>query len=217
VRPPRLMYVTDPSSSRHDVVAVARAAVDGGADCVQARGAATDRELHDLAAALVQAVGARALVLVNDRFDVALAAGAAGVHLKDSGLPAARIRRAATAAGAPADFVVGQSAHSADGLRRAAREDAAPVTLGPLHAAHGRDGVGAPALAAWLQEARQAGELPASVLLLGGAGLDDAVLARSLQGPGECVGLAAIRLFQDAPTLDEVRRRAAAVRERLEA
>jgi thiamine-phosphate diphosphorylase len=45
-------------------------------------------------------------VLVNDRFDVAIAANAAGVHLRGNSFPASRIRRLA-----PVGFLIGRSVH----------------------------------------------------------------------------------------------------------
>jgi thiamine-phosphate pyrophosphorylase len=52
--------------------------------------------------------GTRARVVVNDRADVALAAGAAGVHLRGDSAPAARVR-----ALAPTGWLIGCSVHTA--------------------------------------------------------------------------------------------------------
>jgi thiamine-phosphate pyrophosphorylase len=197
------MYVTDPATSPLPILEVARAAVEGGADCVQVRGARTDRELFDLARAVVDAVGDRARVLVNERLDVAIAAGAAGVHLKDRGLAPDEVLAAAGRLGAAPGFVAGLSAHDADGLRRAARSGALHASLSPLHEAHGSPGLGAGGIAAVLAEA---GELPSAVLLLGGAGPGDAALARERSTPRCLVGLAAIRFFQQGSALEIARR-----------
>lgn len=213
----RLMYVTDPPTCRFDVADVAKAAADGGADCVQVRGAATDRELFDLSKKLVAAVGDRMIVLVNARFDVAWASGAHGVHLKDDGLSPALVRRALAESGAPAAFRVGISAHDAAGLRSAAREGADHVTLGPVHDAHGRAGWGSARIEEFVREAWSAVELPRTVFLLGGVGPGDAELAGRLRRPGLRVGLASIRAFQQAATLAEVTERAADLLRRLDA
>ncbi len=73
---------------------VARAAVAGGADCLQLREKDVESgELLDRARWLVELAGpARASVIVNDRPDIALLAGADGVHLGQSDLPAAQVR-----------------------------------------------------------------------------------------------------------------------------
>lgn len=68
------------------------------------------RELADLAASAVERVrGTRARVLVNDRVDVAIAVGAAGVHLRVDSVEAPRVR-----AIVPAGFVISRSVHSAE-------------------------------------------------------------------------------------------------------
>jgi thiamine-phosphate pyrophosphorylase len=58
----------------------------------------------------VEAVGgSRTRVLVNDRLDVALAAGAHGVHLRGDSMPAARVRQLC-----PPGFLLGRSVHARD-------------------------------------------------------------------------------------------------------
>ncbi|HEX5581516.1 MAG TPA: thiamine phosphate synthase, partial [Gemmatimonadaceae bacterium] len=83
----RLLAITDDlRDGPAGLVDRARAAVRGGATMIQLRlKVATARELVEVARALVAAVPAP--VLVNDRADVALAAGAAGVHLGADDLP----------------------------------------------------------------------------------------------------------------------------------
>lgn len=66
---------------------------------------ATARDLAQLVRRLVQAL--RVPVLVNDRPDVAIAAGATGVHLGPDDIPVALVRRIA-----PPGFVVGASVGS---------------------------------------------------------------------------------------------------------
>ena len=73
------------------------------------------RSLTALVERCVAAVtGTRARVLVNDRLDVALAAGAHGVHLRAESLPAPRARNIA-----PPGFLIGRSVHSQDEAIRA--------------------------------------------------------------------------------------------------
>src|ERR671911_953244 len=104
----RLMLVTDDGLvGARDPVALALAAERGGATSVQLRlKLASPREQVDRARALIAAL--RIPVLVNDRLDVALAAGAAGVHLGPDDLPVALARRVA-----PAAFLIGASVGSA--------------------------------------------------------------------------------------------------------
>jgi thiamine-phosphate pyrophosphorylase len=101
------MLVTDDRLVEgRDLIALAREAVAGGATSVQLRlKRASPREQVALARALVGAL--RVPVLVNDRPDVAIAAGAAGVHLGPDDLPVSRAR-----AIAPPGFVIGASVGS---------------------------------------------------------------------------------------------------------
>lgn len=86
-----------------------RAAAEAGVDLVQVR--ESDLEagpLTSLVRRLVQAcAGSPARVLVNDRIDVAIAAGAAGVHLKQRSVRPDDARRIA-----PPGFLIGCSVHS---------------------------------------------------------------------------------------------------------
>jgi thiamine-phosphate pyrophosphorylase len=112
------MLVTDDRLvAGRDLVALARAAEAGGATAVQLRlKAAPPREQVALARALVAALGVP--VLVNDRPDVAIAAGAAGVHLGPDDLPVPLVR-----AIAPPGFILGASVGSAAEAADAAQAD----------------------------------------------------------------------------------------------
>jgi thiamine-phosphate pyrophosphorylase len=105
----RLMLVTDDALLRdRDLLEIGRAVERGGVTAVQLRlKQATPRDLVDATRTLIAAL--RIPVLVNDRIDVALASGAAGVHLgpDDLALPLARHI-------APPGFIVGASAGTVD-------------------------------------------------------------------------------------------------------
>lgn len=121
----RLVAITDDSLDHRGVlVERAAAAVRGGATCIQLRlKNATPREVVDVARALIQ--GVTVPVIVNDRADIALAAGAAGVHVGDADLPVVAIRRFA-----PPGFVIGASLGSDRELENA--RDADYVGIGPM-------------------------------------------------------------------------------------
>jgi len=114
----RLVAVTDDSVlGRRDPVALLLAAVLGGATAIQLRlKQASPRELLLLTRRLL--AGTSVPVIVNDRFDVALAAGARGVHLGADDLPVDRARRIA-----PAGFVIGASVGDAEEAARAGAAD----------------------------------------------------------------------------------------------
>jgi thiamine-phosphate diphosphorylase len=74
-------------------------------------------ELFDVVRRVVTCVlGTGTRIVVNDRLDVALAAGAHGVHLRSSSFAASRTR-----ASVPAGFIIGRSVHSADDISTVAR------------------------------------------------------------------------------------------------
>lgn len=116
----RLLVITDPAFiGGRDPLGVCRAAVEGGATAIEVRDkGAGPRELLALVERLVPAVPVP--VLVNDRLDVALAAGAAGCHLGADDFPATEARRLA-----PPPFVLGVSVGSPDEaeLMRPSRAD----------------------------------------------------------------------------------------------
>src|SRR5437660_7486050 len=88
----RLMVLTDAGLLKgRDPVEACRRAVAGGATMIQVRlKDAAPREVLILAVALVGALPVP--VIVNDRVDVALAAGAAGAHLGQDDPPLDRLR-----------------------------------------------------------------------------------------------------------------------------
>ena len=114
----RLMLVTDDRLVQgRDLIALALAAERGGVTSVQLRlKQAEARELAQLVRGLVQALTVP--VLVNDRPDVALATGAAGIHLGPDDIPVELVRRIA-----PPGFIIGASVGSEAEAGRASAAD----------------------------------------------------------------------------------------------
>jgi thiamine-phosphate pyrophosphorylase len=109
---------------------IAEAAVVAGADCLQLREKQLPHgELLRRARRLVEIAGARAAVIVNDRPDVALIAGAAGVHLGADDLPVASVRRLAGRR-----LIIGASTHDLSEADRAVAAGADDGGGGPLFA-----------------------------------------------------------------------------------
>jgi thiamine-phosphate pyrophosphorylase len=114
----RLMLVTDDRLVQgRDLIALALAAERGGVTSVQLRlKQAEPRELAQLVRGLMQALTVS--VLVNDRPDVALATGAAGVHLGPDDMPVQLVRRIA-----PPGFIIGASVGSEAEVGKAGAAD----------------------------------------------------------------------------------------------
>lgn len=126
----RLMAITDSLAGGQDalVARVTAAVSDGrGATCVQVRlKGEPDRIIAAVTRSIVERVGTQLPVLVNDRFDIALAAGAAGVHLGADDIPVTAVRRVT-----PPDFIIGTSVGCDAEAPNAALADY--VGIGPLY------------------------------------------------------------------------------------
>ena len=105
-------------------------AVDGGVNLVQLRGKELPGgQLLSLATELISAIKGRATLLVNERVDVAAAAGAAGVQLGEEALPVSAARRIL-----PPGSIIGRSVHSEDGAARADDDGADFLIVGTMFA-----------------------------------------------------------------------------------
>jgi thiamine-phosphate pyrophosphorylase len=125
-----LYLVTDRAMLRRPLADVVEECVDAGLRAVQLR--EKDLAVQDLLGlavslrAVTRARGAR--LLVNDRADVALAAGADGVQRTHLSLPVTALRRIG-----PPGFLVGASVHATDEARTAAADGADLVVFGPIY------------------------------------------------------------------------------------
>lgn len=145
-----------------------------------------DGARFDLARRARAALGDRALLLVNGRVDLALAAAADGVHLPAAGVPVAAVRRAA---GRP--LLVGRSTHELGEVRRALDEGADYVVYGPLFETPSKAGRLAPR---GISSLRAAAAIGIPVLALGG--VEDAARAAEVLDAGAW-GVAGVRAFLD--------------------
>jgi thiamine-phosphate pyrophosphorylase len=126
----RLIVITDRGlAGQRDLVDIVRVALEAGAPAIQLRDKTADaRTLFEEARALLHLTRNHgALLFVNDRVDVALAAGADGVHLGPDDLPVEAVRRAT-----PPAFLVGFSTDDPEAARRAAAAGAAYIGCGAV-------------------------------------------------------------------------------------
>jgi thiamine-phosphate pyrophosphorylase len=115
---------------------VVEAAVQGGVNIVQLREKDLPaRDLYDLALRLRQIVGTQALLLVNDRIDVALASGAHGAELGGTALPTDIARQLAP------DLLIGRSVHGAAQAAEAVADGADLLVVGTMFASRSHPGL----------------------------------------------------------------------------
>lgn len=197
---PAVFYVTDrralPNRSSAAVLEKIRSAMIAQVDFVQIR--EKDLLAVDLLSVTIEAIrtakeaAVRTRLIVNDRLDVALAAGASGVHLGMGSLPRRDVIEWCRAGNAPADFLVGVACHSVEDAREAGIAGASYVFFGPVFDTPSKRPFGPPQGLACLENVCRATEVP--VIAIGGVNESNAA---------DCIkagasGIAAIRLFQDA-------------------
>lgn len=134
-----LMVLTAPRPAcRRPLVEVVRECLEAGATAIQLRDKdATPRELYLTATELAAVVAEfDAILIVNDRFDVAVAADAHGVHLGPDDLPVAGVRRVS-----PPGFLIGTSTDDPQVGRRAAFAGADYLGVGAVYGTHSKPGL----------------------------------------------------------------------------
>jgi thiamine-phosphate pyrophosphorylase len=154
---------------------LARAFLDGGARFLQIRAKSLASgpflEVCDAVVALGRSAGA--LVIVNDRVDLARLSGAAGVHVGQEDLPPAAAR--ALLAG---DAIVGFSTHSDEQIEWAIRQPVSYIAVGPVFGTRTKDtGYAAVGLSLVTAAARRAPSHP--IVAIGGIRLETAPQVRA--------------------------------------
>jgi thiamine-phosphate pyrophosphorylase len=150
---------------------IARAALEGGADAIQLRakdlGGRDMLELSLRIREMVDKSGRDCLFMVNDRVDVALAAGADGVHLGQDDLPAVEAR---TLIGE--DIILGISAMTPEMAEKAQAEGADYLGVGPAFPTPTKPDAGIVIGVEGIQNTKQAVDVP--VVAIGGINQDNA-------------------------------------------
>jgi thiamine-phosphate pyrophosphorylase len=169
----RLIVITDARlAAPRSAIDVAREALDAGAPAIQLRDKdATAGELLQQARALLGPVrAAGALLFINDRVDVALAAGADGVHLGPDDIPVAAARRIA-----PPTFLIGFSTDDPVAARSAQEDGASYIGCGAVFGTTTKLDVGDEAIGtARLDDVARAVDIP----VVGIGGITEASIGR---------------------------------------
>ena len=173
---PRLFCLLSSDDDFNLLPALAEAGVDG----FQVRDKkATTRELIALTTRVRSLVG-DACVMVDDRIDVALAAGADGVHLGADDLPVEVARRLAP------ELIIGATCRSGTALAAACSAGADYAGFGPVHATTSKVGLPAPLGLDALSAAAEA-EPTLPLIAIGGIDAVSAVAARAAGAHGVAV------------------------------
>ena len=158
-----LYLVTDRAMARRPLAEAVEECLDAGLRAVQLREKdLAVRDLLGLTVSLREATRRRgARLLINDRADVALAAGADGVQRTHLSLPVEALRRIA-----PPAFLIGASVHSEGEARQAAAEGADFVVFGPVYDTPSKRQYGQPQGLQALEQVAAAVDCP--VIAIGG-------------------------------------------------
>jgi thiamine-phosphate pyrophosphorylase len=183
-----LYVITDERLSGRSHEEQARAALAGGAGIIQLRDkTATTRRLYEAALALREMTrAAGALLIINDRVDIALAADADGVHVGPDDLPVAVARRLLPGR------IVGASAGTVEEAVAAERDGADYLGVGAIYEARGsKADAGPPVGPERITQIRAAVRIP--VVGIGGIKADNAapVIAAGADGVAVITGVVA--------------------------
>ncbi|MFA5423336.1 MAG: thiamine phosphate synthase [Phycisphaerae bacterium] len=123
------LYIVITSDDPLEIINLTNRCIAGGADCIQLR--SKNLPAGKLFTTAVQMCrlcqAANVLCVINDRADIAVAAGADGVHLGQDDLPNEQARKLALS-----PLLTGKSTHSIDQLKAAVEELPTYVSLGPV-------------------------------------------------------------------------------------
>jgi thiamine-phosphate pyrophosphorylase len=130
---PRLYAIADAAFG--DPATLAAALFDGGVRLLQLRSKrATPQLLLKQADAVLRIAPSDAIVIINDSADVALLAGAAGVHIGQDDLPPEAARRVVGS-----EAIVGVSTHNLEQALAADQTSADYIAVGPLFGTRHKD------------------------------------------------------------------------------
>ncbi|MBN1515039.1 thiamine phosphate synthase [Candidatus Sumerlaeota bacterium] len=159
----RWMLIASQEQSKLPLFDAVEQALEGGFTSVQLREPGMSaRELYDAAIPLRRLTrNYDALLIINDRLDVALAIGADGAHLGWRSLKPDAAKRASRGR-----LIIGCSAHNEYKARTAVQLDADYLTLSPIFPTESKDGLGSPLGTEHLQSIVESLDRP--VIALGG-------------------------------------------------
>lgn len=204
---PLLCYITDRRAfssneleCRHRLLSKITEAIKADVDHIQLR--EKDLSMRNLESLAREALNIRnelrtqtpelkTAILINSRTDVAIAAGADGVHLRSDDISPRDVRQIwrRSAVGRGCEPVIGVSCHSPEEVKRAAENGATFATLAPIFEKRGTPTTNSVGLA----QLQAACNYNIPVFALGGIQLPNAQLCLE----SGATGIAAMRMFQE--------------------
>ncbi len=203
-----LYVITDPALSRgRSHAEIARASLEGGADVLQIRDKSSTAYNLSRITSEIQPLARKfgAALLVNDRVDVALVAGADGAHVGRDDLPAREARRLL-----PRPRLIGVSAGTKEEAKRAQKEGADYLGVGPVFVSATKPDAGEPLGLERLAEIAAAVTIP--VVAIGGITLANVASVFEAGASGAAVVSAVVAAEDISASARALKRRIAEVR-----
>jgi len=195
-RLPRVYPITDTRISRLSHAEQVARLADGGATLIQLRDKhVSPFEFYEQAKAALEVANKRGVqLIINDRADIALALGAAGVHLGQDDLPsdAARLLLGE-------DAIIGYSTHSLSQIQEAAKLPIDYLAIGPVFATTTKEN---PDPIVGLDGVRLAREAIGDGLLVGLGGISQANAAEVIQAGADAVAVISA-LWSDSASIPQ--------------
>lgn len=190
------IVVTDRPAPTPGALAVAKAAVAGGASLIQLR--VKERSTRDFVGIALQLkellADKRVPLIINDRMDVALAVGAAGVHLGQDDLSVREARRVWPSG------IIGASVSDRTEAVAAQTEGASYLGAGPVYPTKSKDDAGKALGIKTLGTITTKVDIP--VVAIGGIGVENVAAVMA----GGTAGIAVISAVADAADMEEATR-----------
>jgi thiamine-phosphate pyrophosphorylase len=186
----RLYVLISSELCRKGPLEVAKDVLVGGADCVQLR---EKQMASGQYLALAKEIGQLCrqqgkLFIVNDRPDIAVAAGADGVHLGQDDLPIAGARKVL-----PSQMIIGLSTHSIAQAKKAVDDGADYISVGPVFATATKPS----AEPVGIEYVQQVAQIDLPQVAIGGISLDN--IAEVIAAGAKCVGVCSAIICSDNP------------------
>lgn len=180
---PKIYPLTDTGLSGLSHGEQVAALIEGGARFIQIREkkAPSDEFYDSVVEAVRIARESGALIIVNDRVDIAIAAGAHGVHLGQTDLPPAEARKLLGG-----DAVIGYSTHTIEQARAALRMPVDYIAFGPVWPTRTKEDPDPVVGVGLLGEVKRiVGEIP----LVAIGGINESNIAVTLAGGADCAAI----------------------------